>query len=51
MFSGEGFLMLQTADSKEIGHGMRVRLSAYTNNGDHEWKASCILTLHRAKIA
>ncbi len=51
MFSGSGFLMLQTADSKELGHGMRVKLSAYTNDADHTWRASCILTLHRTKIA
>jgi len=51
MFSGSGFLMLQTADSKQIGCGMRTKLTSYTNGDDHTWKASVILTLHRAKIA
>ena len=49
MLSGSGFLMLQTADSKQLGQGMRLRLSSFTNNGDHDWKASCILTFHRER--
>lgn len=44
-----GFLMLQTADSSEIGHGMRFKISIKTNGQDHAWKAACILTLHRTR--
>lgn len=51
LLSDNGFLMLQTADSKQMGHGMRLKLTSYTNNGDHEWKAACVLTLHREKSA
>lgn len=44
-----GFLMLQTADASEVGHGMRFKITIKTNGQDHAWKAACILTLHRAR--
>jgi len=43
---GTGFEKLQTADTQELGHGMRIRLSADTN-GDHSWKVSFVATLYR----
>jgi len=51
LFTKDGFLMLQTADSKPIGHGIRLKLIAYTNGTDHAWNAACILTLHRERTA
>jgi hypothetical protein len=44
-----GTMMLQTADSLELSHNMRIRVKLYTHNEDHAWKASAIFTLHRAK--
>jgi len=46
---GNGFLMLQTAESTQIGHGMRLRMGLCTNAPDHVWRCSCCLTMHRAK--
>jgi len=45
----DGFLMLQTADVEQLGHGMRLKLHAHTNTDetDHSWKAGFILTLNR----
>lgn len=47
----DGFEHLKTSDTEEIGQGMRVRATATTNilEGDHDWSAACILTLHRAR--
>ena len=45
---GTGFEKLQTADSQELGHGMRFKLSADTN-GDHSWKVSFVATLYRER--
>lgn len=47
-----GFLCLQTADVDELGHGMRLRLTACTNSDatSHQWKAGIMLTLNREKL-
>jgi hypothetical protein len=44
-----GFIMLQSADVSEIGHGMRLKLTMHTHGSDHPWKAACILTFNREK--
>jgi len=46
---GDGFIMLQSADAEQIGHGMRFRLTAITSatEPDHDWKLGGILTFHR----
>ena len=44
-----GFIMLQSAESSEMGQGMRVKLTLQTYNTDHAWSAACILTMHRAR--
>lgn len=50
-----GFLMLQSSDSQQLAHGLRLKLSAYTNTDDgtpdHDWKVAAALTLHRKKIS
>ena len=50
LFVNNGFIMLQSSDSQELGHGMRLKLTG-TMRGDHEWRLSCILTMHRARTA
>jgi hypothetical protein len=45
----DGFMMLQSAESNEMGCNMRVKLTIDTNDEDHNWRAACLLTLHRAK--
>ena len=45
---GQGFQRMQSADSDEIGQGMRLRATLYTTDPDHDWEMACMLTLHRA---
>ena len=49
---GDGFVMMQSSDTDQIGHGMRFKISTTTNTlygGDRDWEASCIVTMHRDK--
>lgn len=46
---GAGFEKTQTADSDQLGQGMRFRLTAFTMLPDHEWKACFLFTLYREK--
>jgi hypothetical protein len=46
---GSGFQMLQSADTAELGQGMRIRASAQMWGTDHTWRIACALTMHRAK--
>jgi hypothetical protein len=39
---------LRTEDVAELGHGMRIRLTAVTTVPDHEWFLSIILSMHRS---
>jgi len=45
---GQGFQRMQSADSDELGQGMRLRATLYTTEPDHDWEMACMLTLHRA---
>jgi len=45
----EGFQRMQSADSDELGQGMRLRATLYTIEPDHDWEMACMLTLHRAR--
>lgn len=49
--NNDGFTMLQSSDTAEIGQGMRIKLKGSTNTNvpDHSWSYSAILTLHRAR--
>jgi len=44
-----GFYMLQSADTNELGAGMRLKLRLNTEGTDHDWDASCGLTFHRER--
>jgi len=44
-----GFMMLQSAESEQLGAGMRVKLTIATHNTDHNWKAAVGLVFHRQK--
>jgi len=49
---GTGFIALNSSDTDEIGHGMRLKMYADTNvetQQDHNWQVACILCMHRAK--
>lgn len=52
MLLNQGQLLLETADTFELGHGMRLKMRIITNGGsDHAWKSSCIIALYRQKVA
>ena len=44
---GDGFMAMQSADIAEFMHNMRFKLTFITEPPDHEWKMSCIITMHR----
>jgi len=49
---GDGFIALNSSDTDELGSGMRLKLTADTNQEtttDHDWAFSCLLCLHRQK--
>ena len=48
----DGFLMLQTADSSQLGQNMRIKLTTVTNTTtaiDHDWAVDTLITMHREK--
>lgn len=42
-------ILLQTSDSHQVGHGLRIRMTADTMAPDHDWKSCVTLTMHRNK--
>ncbi len=48
-----GFIALNSSDTDQLGHGMRLRMTGDTNiNGDfpdHDWQVACILCMHRKR--
>jgi len=49
-----GFIALNSSDTDQLGHGMRLKMVADTNTtisgiGDHDWSIACTMCLHRAK--
>jgi hypothetical protein len=46
-----GFIALNSSDTDELGHGMRLKMIADTNDSieDHDWSVACIICLHRAR--
>lgn len=44
---GDMFLMMQSADTARLGHGMRFKFLAYTYGVDHAWQMIGNLTMHR----
>jgi hypothetical protein len=47
-----GFIALNSSDTDELGHGMRLKITGDTSDivDDHEWACAFILCLHRKKI-
>lgn len=48
---GNGFEMLQSSDSDELGHGMRIKVITETRAPDHDWAVACVMTIYREKSA
>jgi hypothetical protein len=46
---GNGSQLLETADSVQLGHGMRVKVTANTIGADHEWWWNASLVMFRKK--
>jgi len=48
-----GFIALNSSDTDQLGHGMRLKMIADTNTtssvGDHDWSIACTMCLHRAR--
>jgi hypothetical protein len=45
-----GFIALASSDTDQMGHGMRLKMTADTNletASDHDWSVACIMCLHR----
>jgi hypothetical protein len=49
---GSGFIALNSSDTDQLGHGMRLKMIADTNTEDytdHDWRIACMMCLHREK--
>ena len=46
---GNGFIQLQTAESEQVPHNIRMKITITTLTPDHEWSCSCLIVLHRKK--
>jgi hypothetical protein len=46
---GDGFLALNSSDTDRMGHGMRLKMIASTNDqvDDHQWAVACLMCMHR----
>ena len=46
-----GFIALNSSDTDQLGHGMRIRMTADTNTdvADHAWAIACTMCMHRAR--
>jgi hypothetical protein len=47
---GSGFIALNSSDTFQLGHGMRLKMIADTNKTDyqdHNWRIACMMCLHR----
>lgn len=47
---GSGFQILNSSDTEQLGHGMRIKVTFTTIGEDHEWACSAILVMHREQI-
>lgn len=47
---GSGFQILNSSDTEQLGHGMRIKVTFTTVGDDHEWACSAILVMHREQI-
>jgi hypothetical protein len=46
---GSGFIALNSSDTDQMGHGMRLKMVADTSQTaeDHVWSVACLMCLHR----
>jgi len=46
---GSGFIAMNSSDTDQFGHGMRLKMIAETNthSGEHAWYLGCTMCLHR----
>lgn len=46
-----GFIALNSSDTDQLGHGMRIKMTADTNNDipDHDWAIACTMCMHRKR--
>ncbi len=44
---GNGFIGLNSSDTDRMGHGMRLKMIATTNQADHAWSVACLMCMHR----
>ena len=47
-----GFIALNSSDTDQMGHGMRLKMIGETNittSQDHNWSVACIMCLHRKR--
>lgn len=46
---GSGFIALNSSDTDQMGHGMRLKMISKTNPNvdDHNWSLACLMCLHR----
>jgi len=46
-----GFIALNSSDTDQLGHGMRLLMIADTNTSiaDHDWSVACTMCIHREK--
>lgn len=42
-----GFMALNSSDTDEIGHGMRLKLTPETAGTDHDWSIASLICMHR----
>jgi len=47
---GNGFIALNSSDTDQMGHGMRLKMISESNisNGDHVWSVACLMCMHRS---
>jgi hypothetical protein len=48
-FTGMGTQELDSEDTDELGHGMRVKLTSMTHGNDHDWTFAASFTMHRTR--
>jgi hypothetical protein len=50
---GDGFIALNSSDTDELGHGMRLKMTLDVNTDtadDHDVALACIMCMHRARV-
>ena len=48
-FLASGFIALNSSDTDQMGHGMRLKMIVKNSGNNHELSVACIMCLHRGK--